>query len=266
MTYIDYLKTFDLWLERESLPASSQLMLYKLLSIFNRTMWAEWIQVDNRRLMSLVGMKSPSAFIEARNKLINTGWIEYKKTKTNSPGKYKLGPAFYFDQNTDQNTDRNTDRNTCHNADRNHNKTKNKNNTKTVPPVMSPEGTESIQSRGFEDFWKEYPKKQGKLNARKAWDKLCRSERVDEMFLTVLMQGLRDRKESRDWQKDNGQYIPLPASWLNGRRWEDEVEKGGTYDAGKDIYSRSAEEWLRGSTPYPDDEDPWGIYSDPEQR
>lgn len=32
-------------------------------------------------------------------------------------------------------------------------------------------------------------------------------------------------KRSRDWQRDDGAYIPYPASWLNGRRWEDEPDK-----------------------------------------
>jgi hypothetical protein len=30
---------------------------------------------------------------------------------------------------------------------------------------------------------------------------------------------------SADWTKNNGQYIPLPATYLNGRRWEDEPGK-----------------------------------------
>jgi hypothetical protein len=28
---------------------------------------------------------------------------------------------------------------------------------------------------------------------------------------------------TEQWRKDDGQFIPLPASWLNGRRWEDEA-------------------------------------------
>ena len=36
----------------------------------------------------------------------------------------------------------------------------------------------------------------------------------------------RDRR-SRDWQREDGAYIPYPASWLNGRRWEDEPDEEG---------------------------------------
>jgi hypothetical protein len=32
-------------------------------------------------------------------------------------------------------------------------------------------------------------------------------------------------KNSQQWTKDNGQFIPMPATWLNGRRWEDEQPK-----------------------------------------
>ena len=28
-------------------------------------------------------------------------------------------------------------------------------------------------------------------------------------------------KQSHQWQKDNGDFIPLPATWLNQERWED---------------------------------------------
>lgn len=28
---------------------------------------------------------------------------------------------------------------------------------------------------------------------------------------------------SADWTKDGGQYIPHAATWLNGKRWEDEL-------------------------------------------
>ena len=33
-------------------------------------------------------------------------------------------------------------------------------------------------------------------------------------------------KRSEQWRRDNGDFIPHPASWLNGRRWEDEPAEG----------------------------------------
>lgn len=86
-----------------------------------------------------------------------------------------------------------------------------------------------LNTERFESFWKAYPNKKAKANARKAWDKL----KVDGTLYTEIMRGLSLHKKSRDWIKDDGQFIPHPATWLNGRRWEDEVEKEPTRKAEK---------------------------------
>lgn len=36
-----------------------------------------------------------------------------------------------------------------------------------------------------------------------------------------MIQALERQKASRQWQEDDGKYIPYPAKWLNERRWED---------------------------------------------
>jgi hypothetical protein len=70
----------------------------------------------------------------------------------------------------------------------------------------------------FAAFWEQYPKKVAKTQAMKAWQKLKPSKRL----LSDLMAGLERAKSSANWQKDGGQFIPHPATWINGRRWEDE--------------------------------------------
>ena len=72
---------------------------------------------------------------------------------------------------------------------------------------------------GFEDrFWPAYPKKKAKDDALKAWNKLRPSEELIGRMLAAL-----DRESmSPDWRKENGQFIPYPATWLNGKRWTDE--------------------------------------------
>lgn len=72
---------------------------------------------------------------------------------------------------------------------------------------------------GFDEFWKAYPKKVAKTAAQKAWDKL----KPDQSLQETILQAVNAAKNSRSWTKDNGQYIPHPATWLNGRRWEDET-------------------------------------------
>ena len=43
-----------------------------------------------------------------------------------------------------------------------------------------------------------------------------------------MMDAISAQKRSRQWTEKNGQYIPNPATWLNQRRWEDELPQGET--------------------------------------
>jgi len=72
---------------------------------------------------------------------------------------------------------------------------------------------------GFAVFWQAYPRKVSKAQAEKAWDKVA----PDECLLRVIVAAVEGSKTSAQWQRDNGQFIPHPATWLNGRRWEDEL-------------------------------------------
>lgn len=73
----------------------------------------------------------------------------------------------------------------------------------------------------FNDFYKHYPKKVNKTAAQKAWKKL----KPDAELLEKMLSSLAIQKESKDWTKENGQFIPYPSTWLNNHRWEDEQEK-----------------------------------------
>ena len=66
MTYIDYLNDFNRWLESGNLPGGSQLMYFKLLNVFNRAGWPEYVQVDNLRMMLMIGVESKQAVVRAR--------------------------------------------------------------------------------------------------------------------------------------------------------------------------------------------------------
>ena len=90
MTYINLIKAFEKWLETNHLPSMAQLLWYKLVSLFNKAMWSEWITVDNYRLMALLDVKREATFISYRDKLIEAGLFEYRKGKKGSPNKYKI--------------------------------------------------------------------------------------------------------------------------------------------------------------------------------
>lgn len=90
MNYIAEINGFEQWLESNFLPASSQLLWYKMIALCNRCGWAEWIVVDNLRLMLMVGATSQKTALTARDKLIESGFLEMKKGKKGSPNQYHL--------------------------------------------------------------------------------------------------------------------------------------------------------------------------------
>lgn len=72
----------------------------------------------------------------------------------------------------------------------------------------------------FSRFWSLYPNRKGKADAEKAWSKL---EPTDELFAQIC-EGLAKQVTCYEWTKDGGKFIPHPATWLNGKRWTDEVK------------------------------------------
>jgi uncharacterized protein YdaU (DUF1376 family) len=69
-------------------------------------------------------------------------------------------------------------------------------------------------------FWKAYPKRKGKGNVEK-WFKA--HQPTDELLAQMLLK-IEELKTTPDWKKENGQFIPMPYTWLNGKRWDDEVQ------------------------------------------
>jgi hypothetical protein len=80
------------------------------------------------------------------------------------------------------------------------------------------EGKGTHVDNAFEDFYTAYPKKVGKQDALKAWDKI----KPDLALQTKIMSALGAAIRSEDWRKEGGKFIPYPTTWLNGKRWEDE--------------------------------------------
>ena len=78
----------------------------------------------------------------------------------------------------------------------------------------------------FNEFWKSYPRKVAKAYARKAWNKI----KPDRELLDKMLKTLEWQKDSEDWKRDGGQFIPHPSSWLNGERWEDEPYKEESFE------------------------------------
>lgn len=100
--------------------------------------------------------------------------------------------------------------------------------------IQNPESRIRIQNpntretRGaeFEKFWSAYPRKEGKQKARAAFEKVTAP-------LETLLEALERQKTSAQWTKDGGQFIPHPATWLNGKRWEDQLPQAGYQKGGQ---------------------------------
>jgi uncharacterized protein YdaU (DUF1376 family) len=88
-------------------------------------------------------------------------------------------------------------------------------------PKMTP-----IQAVGFEDFWARFPHppcrgKVGRLRAEKEWIAL------DPDFETraAISGALAWQSKLEDWRRDLGRATPHPATYLHGKRWQDERPK-----------------------------------------
>lgn len=83
--------------------------------------------------------------------------------------------------------------------------------TEKNPPISPLRGDD-----GFDFFWKAYPKKIGKDRAWVIWKR-------KKPPLQEVLESLQYQKQSDQWQKEGGQFIPHPATWLNQGRWKDEI-------------------------------------------
>lgn len=77
-----------------------------------------------------------------------------------------------------------------------------------------------LQEKQFDKFWQAYPKKVSKKQAQKSWKKINPSLELFEKILKALEMV----KQTEQWEKDNGKFIPYPATWLNQERWTDEIK------------------------------------------
>ena len=71
----------------------------------------------------------------------------------------------------------------------------------------------------FDSFWQAYPKRIAKAKAEEAFSKL----NPDEELMKVMLAALKAWSKTDQWTKESGQFVPNPTTWINQRRWEDEL-------------------------------------------
>jgi hypothetical protein len=69
----------------------------------------------------------------------------------------------------------------------------------------------------FPKFWAAYPKKVGKGDALKAWKKI----KSPAATYAQIIEALAWQVKQEQWTRENGRFIPNPATYLNQQRWED---------------------------------------------
>ena len=105
--------------------------------------------------------------------------------------------------------------------------------TELEPPNIEPLNDINEQ---FNQFWSVYPRKKGKGQARKAFEKAL--EKTD---LQTILDGVHAYVAND--VMDDPQFIAHPSTWLNGERWEDEY--GESREVLRSPYVGGPREWVR---------------------
>lgn len=80
--------------------------------------------------------------------------------------------------------------------------------------------SESQLLKKFELFWSAYPNKKSK---KTAFEKFKRIDFKKTSFESIMI-SLEKQKQSDDWTKNGGQYVPMPQTWIFNERWTDEIQ------------------------------------------
>lgn len=73
---------------------------------------------------------------------------------------------------------------------------------------------------GFQRFIAAYPKKYKIMDAVVAWNKLNPNEELEK----IIIKSVEDHKKTKEWQRENGKWIPYPVNFIIGKRWLDKIE------------------------------------------
>lgn len=148
--------------------------------------------------MTQMGCMSRSSAIRALNWLVDSGIIERHSGSKGRPSLYQFSILKEETMTKDSVT-----------------QTHKGNNIITLNEYISPSGV--TQTLPFDDFWAVYPRKVAKGHARLAFKKACDKEDAGRIIEAASQfAAVVEGKEK--------QYIPHPTTWLNGERWDDELD------------------------------------------
>jgi uncharacterized protein YdaU (DUF1376 family) len=94
--------------------------------------------------------------------------------------------------------------------------------TKELNNLITKQPINTYISKDFDVFWECFPKKKKKEDARKAWN-------TTRPNIEDVLKALEWQKQSPEWFKQGGQFIPYPATWIRSHSWEDEKPVSVTF-------------------------------------
>ncbi len=205
-----------------------------------------------------LGFNSPKQLVEARKRAVNAGWLHYQRDHDRTVGEYwTLTPqnVAKFDDKPIEDLDDSYSANGTEVGKHSEHGTQSGTQSGTgsgTPPNPIPEPnpiiTESVESAfpvakrvatkcliskakstalaGFDAWYPTYPKKVGRGDAEKAYPKaiadIQATERVGaDQAVALLVKWTQERTPSL--MQVEKRFRPNPATWLNGKRYRDEI-------------------------------------------
>lgn len=195
--------------------AEIALLFPGIIGIWNQRRRPDGFQASEVMVLARTGL-SRSAFQRARSNLVEKGVIEWESgTRNQRSAVYRLGSWFVVNHEPD--SEEGDEPTQTSEFDSGREAEPYRKDREKVREKANRSSRSGGDVDGFEDFWKLYPKKVGKIAAKKAFTKASRAASIEEIQKAVLAQS-----ESSQWRRENGQFIPNPATWLNQGRWDDE--------------------------------------------
>lgn len=90
-------------------------------------------------------------------------------------------------------------------------------------PRGRPRGKAPTDDAEFDAFWSAYPKDASKKSALDVWKRIRAASKDWPALYAAIMAGLFHAKASRQWNAENGIYVPEAHRWLSKEKWSDRL-------------------------------------------
>ena len=132
----------------------------------------------------------------------------------------------------------------------NDNESKSKSKSKSIKETISEKNSAEIlpivgeviseDEKMFSEFWAAYPKKVDKKGSERAFKNIKKLKSV----FPEIMSALEIQKQSEQWSKNNGQFIPNPTTYIHQERWTTVTETDEIQTKIKETVKQNYESFL----------------------